>query len=119
MQQNQVKSLVVKEALRQQAEKDVLSMLVPPPSMLVTVTEDETDHLSTAWMTQSYDAKAKPRTGPIMPPRSHSVQSKRSKFYTNTPDDKLPSAEKRSLSTSNAPDLGELYVHLPTENFMG
>ena len=107
------KTLVVKEALRQQAEKEkeLMAMLVvPPPSVLCTVTEDEVGGHQGAWMTQSYDAHAKPRSSPVVPPRSQSLQGKKAKFYTDVPDDKQPSSEKRSLSTSNAPDIGKCYV---------
>ena len=96
----------VKEALRQQAEKDsVVAALVPPSSVLGTVTEDDVDH-QRAWMSQSYDAGAQPRSSPIVPPRSTSLHGKKSRFYTDVPDDQQPSAEKRSLSTSAAPDRG-------------
>ena len=96
----------VTEALRQQTEKDSLvAALVPPSNVLGTVTEDDVDH-QRAWMSQSYDASAQPRSSPIVPPRSTSLHGKKSRFYTDVPDDQQPSAEKRSLSTSAAPDPG-------------
>ena len=99
----------VKEALRQQAEKDSLvAALVPSSNILGTVTEDDVDH-QRAWMSQSYDASAQPRSSPIVPPRSTSLHGgKKSRFYTDVPDDQQPSAEKRSLSTSAAPDPGKV-----------
>ena len=99
---------VVKEVLRQQAEKDSLvAALVPPSNILGTVTEDDVEH-QRAWMTQSYDASAQPRSSPIVPPRSTILHGKKSRFYTDVPDDQQPSAEKRSLSTSAAPDPGKV-----------
>ena len=82
----------VKEALRQQAEKDFLvAALVPPSNILGTVTEDDADH-QRAWMSQSYDASVQPRSSPIVPPRSTSLHGKKSRFYTDVPDDQQPSA---------------------------
>ncbi len=101
---------VVKEALRQQAEKD-LAMLVPPPAVLAPVCEDHTD--AQLWMSQSYDSAAAalaafppPPPSPRPPPRSSSLHTKKSKFYMDASDDSPPTG-KRSLSTTAAPDLGK------------
>ena len=84
-----------------------MAALVPPSNVLGTVTEDDVDH-QRAWMSQSYDASAQPRSSPIVPPRSTILHGKKSRFYTDVPDDQQPSAEKRSISTSAAPDPGKV-----------